>query len=250
MRYCKGIILIILIIATGILFSQDQSRFKDIGWRVCNSKNWRKYIDYKSDEWKNLSVNEKNELTKINKDELKKMNTRNLIEATIDCRSARRVGLFSEISNYYNSINKTFNGLEELFLREDTIDELINYYASLDLNNSKKSFSGLTIIEQKQIIEYLMAHPVLIERYDVVQSKQLMQISLTKYDELSRKTQSDFNSISNIYLISKILEKSDPSFKNSFNNIEEYEVFRKSGLFLTPKVKNQIVTFVNHSEER
>jgi hypothetical protein len=226
---------------TGILYSQGQSKFKDIGWRICNSKDWVKHIDYKSEEWKNLSVNEKDELTKIDSSELRIMSTKDLIIATSDCRSARRIGLFSEISNYYNRINEMFNGLKELLERPDVTNVIIKYYSSLNLSSNQKSFSGLTTLEQKQILEYIMAHPILVDQYNINETNQLLQISLKMYNDALSTAQNDGDLISNMFLLSKLLEKNNPSFKNSLNDLKGYDIFSKSGLYMTLEVKNQIV---------
>ncbi|MBI9072281.1 MAG: hypothetical protein JEY94_11825 [Melioribacteraceae bacterium] len=62
-------------------FGQIPEKFKKINWRVYHSLNATKFVDYESEEWKNMSYEDKDFLLQIPKEELQKMSTKELIEA-------------------------------------------------------------------------------------------------------------------------------------------------------------------------
>jgi hypothetical protein len=141
------------------------NKYKNINWRIYHSLNWKDYVDYKSEEWKNMPFKEKNSLFQIPTKELQAMYTNELIEASVDCYFARGIGKFSTINSYYEEIYDGFNGFRELTMREDVGTKIIDYYGGLRLQTGASSKAGLTMKKQVQILEYLIIHPRIIVKF-------------------------------------------------------------------------------------
>ena len=232
-----------LFLFTYSLLGQDINKYKSISWRVYNSLNWKDYVDYKSEEWKNMSFKEKGDLLQIPTIELQTMSTDELIEASIDSYFARGIGKFSTINSYYETIYNCFNGFRELIMRKDVVIKMINHYKVMNLRSESLSQAGLSMKKQVQILEYLIVHPKVLERFTSDQFSQLLSILKEKYTEKTNmiSTYSEQDIIPNVYAIARLLENKDPQTRLKLHAVDQIDMFLGSGIFLTHETLNQIL---------
>ncbi len=237
-------LLVLLVVCYFVSSGQVVEKYKKINWRIYHSQKWREYVDYKSDEWKNMSIEDKNSLLQIPVDELKTMSTDQLISVSIDCIFARTIGKYSSMDKYYEEVYNSFNGFRELTAREDASIKLINYYKGMNIRAEAPSPAGLTIGRQVQILEYLIGHPKLLGRFNSQQMSTLLADLLNKYDEKTTTVdlKGDQNRISNVYAVAKVLERKDRQTNRRLRSIEHIDVFMNSGVLLTEKTRDQILS--------
>lgn len=223
------------------------TKYKDIDWRIYHSLKWKNYVDYRSNEWINMSIEEKKSLLQIPIEELKLMSTDALIQVSIDCYYTRRIGKFSTINSYYDEIYNNFNGFRELTAREDVCQKMIKYYKDLDLHASNTSPAGLTVKEQVQIIEYLLVHPKIFVKLKLGEFDQLFFNLRKKFEEKTTMTAiySEQDMIPNFYALARILVKKDQQTSIKLHNVDNIDLFLGSGIFLTRETRDQILNICN-----
>ncbi len=229
------------------LSGQNINKYKNTNWRNYNSIAWRSYVDYTSEEWKNMSIKEKKSLFQIPIEELQKMTTDELIEASVECFFSRRIGKFSTMDNYYKEIYDNFNGFRELIMRKDTGRKMIDYYRNKDLAIKTLSKGGLTTKKQVQILEYLIVHPEILVKlkqdelyklYSYLREKYLMKINM-------KTIYSEQDVIPNVYAIARVLERKDLQVRNKLYSVDQIKIFLRSGILLTEKTRDQILKICN-----
>ena len=239
----KSFLVLCLFIFTYPLAGQDMNKYKNIDWRIYHSLNWKDYVDYKSEEWQKMPFKEKNSLFQIPTEELQAMSTDELIEVSIDCYFARKIGKFSTIKSYYEENYDGFNGLRELSMREDIGKKIIDYYGGLQLQTGASSPAGLTMKKQIQILEYLIVHPRIIVKYKPDELDQLLSKLKEKYAEKTTMTAiySEQDIVPNVYALARVLEKKDQQTSTRLHNVDKIDIFLGSGIFLTRETRDQIL---------
>ena len=229
------------------LSGQNNNKYKDLDWHIFHSLNWKDYIDFKSEEWKSMSIEEKKSLFQIPIEELQKMTTDELIEASVDCFFSRRIGKFSNMDSYYKEIYNSFNGFRELIKRKDIGRKIIDYYRNLDPTIRTLSKSGLKMKKQIQILEFLIVYPEIL-----VQLKQdeLGKLFLYLREKYSRKIKmasiySEKDVVPNVYALARVLERKDLQVRNKLYSVDQINIFLGSGIILTGKTRDQILKICN-----
>ncbi len=236
-------LVLFVLIFTSSLAGQDMNKYKNISWRIYHSLNWKDYVDYESEEWKNIPIEEKNSLFQIPTEELKAISTDELIEVSIDCYFARRIGKFSTIDSYYEEIYKGFNGFRELTTRKDVSRKMIDYYKGLNLQAVTSSQAGLPMKKQVQILEYLIVHPMILMWLNPEELAQLLSNLKEKYAEKTTMTTfySEQDMVPNVYALARMLEKKDQQTSIRLHNVDKIDIFLGSGIFLSRETREQIL---------
>jgi hypothetical protein len=235
--------LILIVLCLSVSFGQIPEKYKRLNWRMFHSLNWRDSVDYQSDDWKNMPIEEKNSLFQIPPDELRAMSTDELIEASIDCYFARRVGKYSTMQRYYKEVHDGFNGFRELTMRQVVGRGLIDYYQRINLQSGVSSPAGLPIKTQIQILEYLIASPEVCGLFKAEELGQLIRVLMQRYSQKGMMPEvfSERDMISNVYALATLLNQKDQETRKRIRGINQMEAFLSSGVFLTQEARSQIM---------
>jgi hypothetical protein len=190
-----------------------------------------------------MPIEQKNSLFQIPAEELKTMSTFELIEASIDCFFARKVGKFSTMGGYYEEIYNNFNGFRELTMRQDAGKKIITYYKDMQLQTEAGSPAGLSIKKQLQILEYLIVHPKILEKLKPEELGQLLSNLKEKYTVKTTMAAvyREREMVSNVYAIAKVLEKKDQQTRSRLYDIDQIHIFLGSGIVLTKETRDKIL---------
>lgn len=141
-------------------------------------------ITPKSEIWRTFTTHQQMvNVCIIPMDTLKKMSTKNLIDCYLNYPLLFDVFAFNNIQQGFNSLHANFNGLQELFIREDAAIELINYYTKFEPSTAQQKS---TLIEkgeysyQISAFELLLAQNEVIKKLTLGQKKQLLTESIKK----------------------------------------------------------------------
>jgi hypothetical protein len=194
-----------------------------------------------------MPIKEKDSLCQIPIEELQTMSTTELVIVLIDCRYARGIGKYSTTDKYYEEIYSNFNGLRELVIREDIGRKMIDYYKDMHIQNEDLSSAGLSMKEQLQTLEYLIVCPKILERFKPEEFDELFSNLKGKYVEKTRMTTvySERDLIPNIYALARVLDKKDHKTSNRLHNIDQIDIFLRSGIFLMQETRTQILSICN-----
>lgn len=110
-------------------------------------------------EWEELkTTNEMISLTQIPEKLLKSMTTEALVETVIDYPLLSNIFVYNSSDEALNIMKKQFNGVDELFKREDGVSKLLSYYQNKSLN---RNFSeGVSALE----IEWILTSKTALEK--------------------------------------------------------------------------------------
>jgi len=247
----KTFLVLCLLIFTYPLVGQDMNKYRNINWRIYHQLNFSDYIDINSAEWKSISPKEKKELMQIPENELKTMSTKELIEAYINCAYTRSFFLFSEIDEYYKHLYQGFNGVNELINRRDAVDEITKYYIAMNPQDNAVSTAGIQMPFQIQFIEYLIGSPEIVKKIDS-EKLHLIVSELVKKYQIKTQIQSALTETleSNIYAISRLLDRSDTGKQNELTMVVGITTLHKTGRIPNDKISYQIINLANEFIEK
>jgi len=239
----RQFLLVLLVLCFSLSFGQVPDKYRKLDWRLFHSLNWRGVVDYQSEEWKNMPIESKKSLLQIPPGELQSLSIKALIEASIDCFFARKIGKFSIMDRYYEEVYEGFNGFRELVRRDGVGKELIGYYGDMDVASGASSEAGLSMKRQVQILEYLIVHPKILDNLGPAEMNQLLGCLKDKYAEkiLVVGVYSERDRISTIYALARVLDRMDLQISTRLHNIDQIDVFLSSGILLTAKARDEIL---------
>ena len=238
---------LLLLVLNFSMFTQQSRAYNDINWRIYHQVDFDKYIDVTTEEWKSMSIEEKDKLLQIPETELKTISTEELIETFTSSFYARNFFLHSKIDDYYEKLFISFNAVSELISREDVVSEVIKYYANLNPLEKTYNRSGIQACYQVQFIEYLIGNPNLVIKYRTEDVKVIVSELLKKYkSKLNAEPGNRKLYESNIYAISKLLGRDDTGMKNELMQIDDIISLQKTGRSFNTLTEAQIIALANN----
>lgn len=138
-----------------------------------------------SEEWRNLSVEEKNELLQIPDSILSVMPTEELIQAYVDNPFCSLIFVYNTIQDGFNRVYNEFNGLRELMKRNDAATKLIDFYKNMQVDgyspnwepDKKGEFTFKFVY-----IETLLSQPEIVRQLNLGNTKILISELIEKYE--------------------------------------------------------------------
>lgn len=138
-----------------------------------------------TEEWNNLSREEKRAMLQIPENVLADLPTEELIQAYLDYPHVAIMAAYNNLQDGFERVYRDFNGLRELLTREDAGKELIKKYQSMDpnnYNNSTKASVGSFIIDFIHI-ETLIAQEKILNQLTQSETNTLVAELLEKYQK-------------------------------------------------------------------
>lgn len=199
-------------------------------------------------EWENLKTEkDRLESLQIPDEVLKNMSTDNLIRT---CINYPAFGYFTAFNNTLEGINQTinnFNGLQELFRREDAPSKLLFFYTQMDsvtLDISDKQLNKEFWPIRRCFFEYLLACDYNLTKMNESSRLQLLIEARKKFNHKvdNKKEFSTFSFEPTLLIMAKVLDMANyEAFKNEKNKDKEIGRFLDTGVIRTPNTLSAII---------
>ena len=191
-------------------------------------------INPNTSEWENLKTEtERFNAMQIPIDLLKSMSTENLI---VTCINYPAFGHYTAFNNIQDGINRTinnFNGLQELFARQDAPSKMVSFYSQFGISNSdNKNINTDFWWMRLCYFEFLLAKEEIIDKLNEDENKYLIKEAHKKIiDKINEKEQKSlYNIQSTLLIIAKVLDKYNyVDFQQKRKENIEIEIFLHSG---------------------
>jgi len=199
-------------------------------------------------EWENLKTEaERFDAMQIPFDLLKSMSTENLI---ITCINYPAFGHYTAFNNIQDGINRTiinFNGLQELYIRQDAPSKMVSIYSKLGASNVdiKTDFWWMRFC----FFELLLAKKEIINKLNEDEKIHLIKEAHKRIiDKISDKEQ---NSLSNIQptllIIAKVLDNSNyRDFQQKKTENSEIKSFLNTGNITDMLLVDNLIEMANN----
>jgi len=142
-----------------------------------------------SEKWQSFkTVEDMYAVCQIPADVLDKLSTTALIQTCLDYPASAVMFIHNTPQQGFDEWARNFNGIAALLARPDAREKLLAYYKSLDVKGYQQLKTDVSKGEYTfllQRIEAIMAQDAIIGRMDATEKKQLLRITLAKYDAIS-----------------------------------------------------------------
>jgi len=189
-----------------------------------------------SDEWKKLNLKEKIAICQIEQDELNLISTDKLIEKCLNYPFVLSIFYFDDFQKGFEQVRKDFNGLSELFKRNDAFRELYKKYTEIKadkVDKINKSIRQGRISLNIAILEIFITQPEILNQINANNKKVLLSAFLEKYNQMliynykqtkGNELYSDFTIAVLLSSMARIIDGTE--FRNKLRNhfgIKEYD---------------------------
>lgn len=194
-----------------------------------------------SSDWDKLSQDEKHRIKHIPEAILGEMSTEQLIEACVNTQYNLFLFAYNSIEDGYARFLYEYNGLQELFNRNDAAAHLINYYKSISTNGYNPNWGSEKIGEYLHkivVVEVLLSYNTILNQLTNSEVKALLSELLKKNNEKKQNisVHSTFGLEKNAFAVAKLLAEkgNDNGFREKITQKEELRY-----LLLNAKLKEQ-----------
>ena len=182
-------------------------------------------------------------LYQIPQDELKKMSTDGLIESCFNYPLFAADMIFSNNSTYegFQKTRKQFNGLQEIFKRNDSASKLLELYISIDFE--KVISTDPYYIFRIKYFEYILSQKEILENLTLQERKGLNKKCIENI-KLKMKDYSDsFFIDSTLLILVRIANMDDAEFIEYKKSTQTIDGFIENGL-LEYAAENELMQFI------
>ena len=140
-----------------------------------------------SDEWKKLPLKDKIASCQIDPNELKLLSTEKLIEKSLNYPLILSIFYFDDFQEGFENAKEDFNGLSELFTRDDVFQELYKKYIGIEADKiyqMSKSIRPGRISLNIAILEIFLTQPEILNKLNNTGKKILIRAFLEKYNQM------------------------------------------------------------------
>jgi len=188
--------------------------------------------DYDSEEWKQRTPEDVKAFYQIPEDVLKKLSTKVLIQAYLDYPLLGLIGAYNSPQDGFNVVRKQFNGIDELYKREDIEIEAIKFFQNMDPGAYDVNWESLEIgkfAHRIYFIELLFAQEDFLSKLQMKNVKLFLSDALKKL-ELKRKhsdVYSNYQIAGTACLIARVINSKgeENGFKTDLLEIEGIKYF-------------------------
>jgi hypothetical protein len=161
---------------------------------------------------------------------LTSMSTEGLIETCLEYPLFASQITTSNVSMYsgFMDTRKQFNGIAELFKREDAASKLIEVYTTSKLSDITSSDSYSTL--RMKYLEYMIAQDEILLSLTKSERSELLEFCINRFDTVRKEYDSFFPPDSTILIVSKILTEDNASFKELVEEYPGIETFNRDGV--------------------
>ena len=160
---------------------------------------------------------------------LKTMSTEGLIETCINYPRFGDMMLYDSFQQGFDKVRNNFNGLNELYIRDDAPAKLINVIKSIDLNKLQDAQSSAILY---RCICYMVAQDEIINSINNSDAKELLK-TLKSHENLIKKRFSDFYGLNNTLFVEfRIYKKLYPEFKSLYDSHIGLQTFVNEGIWI------------------
>ena len=203
--------------------------------------------DYDSEEWKQRTPEDVKAFYQIPEDVLNKLSTKVLIQAYLDYPLLGVIGAYNSFQDGFNIVRKQFNGIDELYIREDIEIELINFYQNMDPSSYDVNWEPFKIgefVQRMVYIELLLAQEDFLSKLEEKNVKLFISDALKKL-EIKREIDiyRTYPIVNSAFLLARVINSKgeENGFKTELLQIEGIEGFLKYGTVLEEKTLLAII---------
>lgn len=198
-------------------------------------------------EWKLLkSHSRKVDVCQIPENVLKKMSTQELIETCIEYPLLGDMFAYDNLNRGFKRVFSGFNGLQELFIRENAGKFLLEKYKNMSPGLHRNNITKGKHTFQFIYIEMILSQDPILFSLSKTDQASLLKESLTKFYE--KRKNKEFNSklsqTSNALLMAKIIASTDTNINRDKTLTKNLKRFIETNL-LDEKMLNEILQIAN-----
>ncbi|MDR2531398.1 MAG: hypothetical protein LBC82_00955 [Oscillospiraceae bacterium] len=184
-------------------------------------------------------------LCNIPEDVLRNMSTAGLIETCMNYPFFFNFMFFNSPQQGFESIYQAFNGLKELYSRDDVADIILNLNTSLNLQKLITNEKSHAL--KFNFIQMLSSQDEILNKMTEKQRSELFQISTNRIVEISEKHSDVFSVNFVLLLMGRILIIDNPEFAKIVDEHEQIKSFFETGLLMISE--DEYDSFVEKTED-
>ena len=251
-----SIILLMMILLFGstnviasMLANIEDSKYVEWYGKSNKSKKVNKYINSNKKICNNIEKinthDDKVAKMQINNTDISTMSTKELINACLEYPMFGDMFFYNNDQEGIEGIIDDFNGLKELFKREDVGRELLDLYNNIDLGIVEQE-SEYPLLHLKYL-ETLIAQRKTLDLLNLDERNQLLEICKKRLTEIIDREDDCFNPISTVWIITRILYLDDLSFRKLVDSSKRLKEFEKYGTVneVTNDEINLVISYIN-----
>lgn len=191
-RKIKLLVLVLIILFSGC--KKDDPTTSDFSESIFpdeNALSWDFPVKPGSEKWKSFqSYNEMVEACQIPERILSGLRTEELVLICLKYPLLMDIGAFNFFTDGYASYENNFNGVRELYKRNNAPSVLYNYYHGLNLEHAT-FYSSVFFVFRVSVVEYMVSAPSVISNYTARQRKEVAGVLLSNL-VLKKAQEGDF----------------------------------------------------------
>lgn len=192
------------------------------------------------------SVEDMYKVCQIPPDTLRNLSTKALIQTCLNYPASAVLLIYNTPQQGFEEWRQKFNGIEELYKRENVVKELLSLYNAIDLND----YNNLVSDNEKgkyafrlKIIEIIIVQDDVIHKLTADQQKQLFKSSLGNYQKIEANESFGFANLESTgRIISKISAISGDQTLKAKANTNVVQEYIKTGLLSDRQILQEIIT--------
>lgn len=189
-----------------------------------------------SKEWKSQIKNNEDRIRfcQVPTAVLTKLSTKELTKIVLDYPLFRTIVSFGPLQNGFNTIREQFNGLDEIFSREDVAKEIIWAYNKLDPKRIEQDWGNIEKGDWRFFIfntEVLLAQNEILSKLSDNELKKLLKESIKKFNSKMEAEYSFYVSHTSLLLAGRIMDKLEyPIFVSAKEKNKNISFFLDRGM--------------------
>ena len=180
-----------------------------------------------------LTYDEIIEFNQIPQDILKNISTEGLIESCLNYPLYADGMIFSNKSVYHGFIEtcERFNGLQELFKREDAGEKLLHVFENLDIDNLARSSDSDPL--RVRFLSYLIAEEKILDTFESEERDELVDICIENIAKTIVKYPEIYSIEATTLITARILNEDSDVFFEYVDENENVQEFIENGIMVS-----------------
>ena len=196
-----------------------------------------------SKQWAELTTSKQMDEVCVVPDEIiKTLSTKGLLLTCLDYPRISDVFCSNSLQSGFEFYINHFNGLKELYNRDDVHITILEYYPEIDIQKCfMRHDTEYPNFFQVAFLELMLAQDKTIKTYDESKKSELLSLAITNLEKRREKKESIGRQVSTAFLLSRILNIGYADNVDHIQNKEAFETFSSTGMVLDTAIIDEIL---------